>query len=137
VTGAAAGAVIDGTPADGLDEIVVTAQRRSENLEKVAVAVSVLRSEDLVNKQIETEADLQSAVPGLTVRSTQNNNLLNYAIRGQSVDAFTSSKPAVLPYIDEVQVNNNSASAFYDLGPGGHPTSPVRGDPKLLHLTCS
>ena len=116
VTGAAAGAVIDGTPADGLDEIVVTAQRRSENLEKVAVAVSVLRSEDLVNKQIETEEDLQSAVPGLTVRSTQNNNLLNYAIRGQSVDAFTSSKPAVLPYIDEVQVNNNSASAFYDLG---------------------
>jgi iron complex outermembrane receptor protein len=67
VTGAAAGAVIDGTPADGLDEIVVTAQRRSENLEKVAVAVSVLRSEDLVNKQIETEEDLQSAVPGLTV----------------------------------------------------------------------
>ena len=63
VTGAAAGAVVEPTAADGLDEIVVTAQRRSENLEKVAVAVSVLRSEDLVNKQIETEEDLQSAVP--------------------------------------------------------------------------
>jgi len=99
----------------GLAEIVVTAQRRSENLEKTPVAVAVVSGDDLAKRQILTESDLQAAVPGLTVRATQNSDLLNYAIRGQSVDAFSNSRPAVLPYIDDVQVNNNSSTAFYDL----------------------
>jgi iron complex outermembrane receptor protein len=99
----------------GLAEIVVTAQRRSENLEKTPVAVSVVSGEDLSKRQIVSEADLQAAVPGLTVRATSSSEQLNYAIRGQSVDAFSGSRPAVLPYIDEVQVNNNSSTAFYDL----------------------
>jgi len=99
----------------GLAEIVVTAQRRSENLEKTPVAVSVVSGEDLSKRQIVSESDLQAAVPGLTVRATSSSEQLNYAIRGQSVDAFSGSRPAVLPYIDEVQVNNNSSTAFYDL----------------------
>jgi iron complex outermembrane recepter protein len=103
--------------ADGseLQEVVVTARRRSENLENVPVAVSVLGSAQLTEEGVSTQADLQTAVPGLTVRPTEQQNQLSYSIRGQGVDAFSQSRPAVLPYINDVQVNTNSASSLYDL----------------------
>jgi iron complex outermembrane receptor protein len=104
------------TDSSGLEEIVVTAQRRSENLERTPVAVTVVGSDALAKQDIVTEADLRSAVPGLTVRASLNSNDLNYSIRGQTVDAFSGSQPAVLPYINEVQVGSSGgASGFYDL----------------------
>ena len=101
---------------NGLQEIIVTAQRRSENLERTPVAVAVLNGDDLADQRIVTQSDLQNAVPGLQVRESTNNNELNYAIRGQTVSAYSSSTPAVLPYVNEVQVSGpGGSSAFYDL----------------------
>ena len=96
-------------------DIIVTAQRRSEVLERTPVAVSVIGSESLAKQVIVSEADLQIATPGLTVKAGQSSNQLNYSIRGQTVDAFTSSRPSVLPYFNEVQVGSVGASSFYDL----------------------
>jgi len=100
---------------DSLDEVVVTARRRDESLERVPLAITAFGSEQLAAHQITTEADLQSATPGLTIRQTSSQNQLNYSIRGQSVDAFSGSSPGVLPYIDEVQVSANTSTAFFDL----------------------
>ena len=96
-------------------EIVVTAQRRSEALERTPVAVAVVSSEALAKQAITSERDLQFAAPGLTVRTSQNDNNLNYSLRGQTVDAYTSSLPSVLPYVNEVQVGGAGSTAFYDL----------------------
>ncbi len=101
--------------AAGSDDIVVTAQRRSEALEKTPVAIAVVSSETLQDQAITSERDLQFATPGLTVRSSQNDNQLNYSLRGQTVDAYTTSLPSVLPYINEVQVGGSGSTAFYDL----------------------
>jgi len=100
----------------GIDEIVVTAQRRSENLEKTPVAISVLSGDMLEKQDITTETDLRTTAPGLSVRSSANSNQLTYVIRGQSLDAFSNNRPGVLPYVDEVQVGGaGTQSAFYDL----------------------
>jgi iron complex outermembrane receptor protein len=100
-----------------LEEIVVTAQRRSTGLERTPVAVSVLSGDTLDKQEITTETDLRTTAPGLSVRSSSNSNQLNYVIRGQSLDAFSNNRPGVLPYVDEVQVGGaGAASAFYDLG---------------------
>jgi iron complex outermembrane receptor protein len=69
----------------------------------------------LAERSIHTEADLQSAVPGLTVRQTESQNQITLSIRGQSVEPFTGSASAVVPYIDEVQLNTGGASSFFDL----------------------
>jgi len=111
-------AATDATAAEqgALEEIVVTAQRRSTGLERTPVAVSVLSGDALDKQQITTETDLRTTAPGLSVRSTANSNQLNYVIRGQSLDAFSNNRPGVLPYVDEVQVGGaGTASAFYDL----------------------
>jgi iron complex outermembrane receptor protein len=101
---------------NSLDEIIVTARRRSEDLSKTPVAVSVLGGDALDKLQILTQSDLQTAIPGVTIRATDNSNQLNYSIRGQSLDAFSTSQPGVLPYVNEVPVGGAGGStAFYDL----------------------
>ena len=99
----------------GNGDIIVTAQRRSESLQRTPVAVSVVGSDTLQKKGITSQADLQSAVPGLQVKASQSSDQLNYAIRGQSLDPFSSVRPGVLPYFDEIQVGGAGSGAFYDL----------------------
>lgn len=103
--------------ASGGGEIIVTAQRRSETLERTPVAVSVISADTLAKQAIVSEVDLQVATPGLTIRAGQNSNQLNYAMRGQSLDAFSDTRPGVLPYFNEIQLDGvgGGSSAFYDL----------------------
>jgi iron complex outermembrane receptor protein len=100
---------------DGLEEITVTAERRENSLSKVPISISAFDSEQLAERSITTETDLQASVPGLTVRTGENANYLNYAIRGQTLDFSSGSNPAVLVYLNDVQVASPTAGQFYDL----------------------
>ena len=53
--------------ADQVEEIVVTAQRRSESLQEVPIAVTAVTSARLEASGIQSTADLQELTPGLTV----------------------------------------------------------------------
>lgn len=96
-------------------EITVTARRSEERLQDVPVAVSAFGAEALAERRITTEADLQFATPGLTVRSAVSSNQINYAIRGQSIDGFSFSSPAVTAYLNEVPVGGTSGTSLFDL----------------------
>src|SRR3546814_3815877 len=110
-TAPASSATADDQIATGL----VTARRREESLEKVPTSITALGAQQLAQQGIVSQSDLQAAVPGLTVRQTQGSNSLTFSIRGQTIDAFTGSRSAVVPYFDEVQLNSGGASTFYDL----------------------
>ena len=98
-----------------IEEVVVSARRREESLQDVPVAMSAFGSDQINERGIETEADLQMNTPGLMVRATNSSNQLSYSLRGQSIDAFSYSAPAVLAYVNEVQAGGVSASSFFDL----------------------
>lgn len=98
-----------------VEEVLVTARRRSESLAEVPLSVQALSAEALEQKQVTSDADLQIAVPGLTIRQTQGNNSLTYSIRGQSADTFSGSPSAVVSYLNEVPLTVQGASSFYDL----------------------
>ena len=55
--------------ADPAGEIIVTAQRRAEALERTPVAISVVGGAALAQRAIVSEADLPVASPGLTIRA--------------------------------------------------------------------
>jgi iron complex outermembrane receptor protein len=106
----------DAEDASGNGEIIVTAQRRNESLSKTPVAVAVVSGETLAKAHVVSEQDLRVATPGLSVRSSLGSNQLNYSLRGQSQDAFSGTRPGVLPYVNEVQIGGSGgSSAFYDL----------------------
>ena len=51
----------------GVEEVVVTAERRTVSLQKTNIAASVLSGQDLANKGITTVDDLQFIAPAVTV----------------------------------------------------------------------
>ncbi len=62
------------------DEIIVTAERRSTNLQRSGVAATVLTGEDLIKKGVNGVQQLQFATPSLTVNTSGQSNSFN--IRG-------------------------------------------------------
>ena len=60
----------ESTPTDqaGLADIVVTAQRRSENLQKAALAVSAVSQDTLINAGVTDPSALTKVVPSLQVK---------------------------------------------------------------------
>ncbi len=98
-----------------LEEVIVTARRRDESLANVPIAISAMNADQLQQQQIHTDADLQVAVPGLTIRQTQGNNSLTYSIRGQTADTFSGSPSAVVTYFNDVPLTVASSSTLFDL----------------------
>lgn len=101
--------------ASPVDDIIVTAQRRSESASKVPVSVAALTAEMLQDRNVSSEQDLAAVVPGLIVKSGQNSNQISFTLRGQTLDPFSGSSPAVLTYINEApQSAGNTSTAFFD-----------------------
>ncbi len=65
---------------DSLDVIIVTAERRSTDIQSTPVSASAISGGELLDKHIETIADLETQVPGLSV--TNNGFTQNINIRG-------------------------------------------------------
>ena len=96
-----------GTP--GLEEIIVTARRRDENLQVVPISVAVLNATQLDQQSVLTASDLSRVVPGLSIQSTAANRAdTTFSIRGQG-ETFGEAAPGVVPYFAEVP-NFGSAS---------------------------
>ena len=97
------------------NNIVVTARRSDERLQDVPIAVAAFSGEALAQQRITTVTDLQAVTPGLTVRAATSSNQINYALRGQTIDAFSFSAPAVTVYLNEVPTGGTSGTALFDL----------------------
>ncbi|MFC6977432.1 TonB-dependent receptor plug domain-containing protein [Microbulbifer taiwanensis] len=65
-----------------LEEVVVTAQKREQNLQDVPVAVTAVSGEQLQEAVIKDIFDLQTNTPGLVAGQNQTNTTSNFAIRG-------------------------------------------------------
>jgi iron complex outermembrane recepter protein len=78
-------------PQEGIiDNIVVTAQRREENLIDVPIAVSAFDSTSLERRQIEQASDLQLNIPNISFTKT-NFTGSNFQIRGIGVSSVGAS----------------------------------------------
>ena len=111
----AATTVSDDADSAALPEIIVTARRQNEELEKVPVSVVALPASVLAEQHVTTEQELQTAVPGLVTVASSSTNQLAFSIRGQALDAYSYTAPTVLAYFDEFQTGGTSATTFFDL----------------------
>lgn len=83
-----------------LDEIVITAQKRSESLQDVPVAVSAFSGESLTNFGVSGTQTLQNVTPGLTF--TRTGPSAQPYIRGIGTRlSGTGLEPSVAVYIDD------------------------------------
>jgi iron complex outermembrane recepter protein len=100
----------------GLEEIIVTAQKREQNLQNVPVSVTALSAETLANNRITDFTDLTRAASSLTVTqatSSPNNSII---LRGIGTFAFSIGvEPSVAVIVDDLPVVQQ-AQAFDSLG---------------------
>src|SRR5271168_4038700 len=98
-----------------LQEIVVTAEKRTENIQEVPIAVTVVSGDSLTKANVSGFASLAAFSPSLTV--TAGDQPANSAIIVRGVGTFAYSiaaEPSVLVVIDDVAVGYQ-AQAFTDL----------------------
>ncbi len=83
------------------DEIIVTAQKRSQSINEVGLSISALSANTLENRGINDTSDLVSVVPGLTFTPTLSGPPV-YTLRGVGFyESSLAAAPAVTVYVDE------------------------------------
>ncbi|HEV7612470.1 MAG TPA: TonB-dependent receptor [Steroidobacteraceae bacterium] len=97
--------------ATSLQEVVVTAQRRSENLQQVPITVSVANAQTLEASGISSTTQIAQAFPGVSTRVTYNQ--LEPFIRGIGTQAAGPGiENSVALYVDGVYYGSQVATAF-------------------------
>ena len=92
--------------AGGLQEIVVTAQKRNQNIQRVGIAITAVTPEQIANRNIASSADLAGKVVGLESYSPYGpGTSSNVVIRGIGLNDFGEGHEApVTSYVDEFYI---------------------------------
>jgi iron complex outermembrane receptor protein len=94
--------------------IVVTAQRRNEDIQKVPVSVQALSGQDLQSIGVKSTEDIAQATPNLMIQSPMGvGNQPLISIRGIGLNDFDSNNAGPNGvYIDDVYISAPSAQSF-------------------------
>ena len=98
----------------GLQEIIVTAQKREQSLQDVPIAVTAVAGESLAANRITNVVDLSAIAPGVTVRpSIGSSSIPSFTIRGAvSYGVVPGSDKQVSMYIDGVYLSSPRGGVF-------------------------
>lgn len=120
-TGITAPAALAQGNAEGLEEITVTARKREENIQDVAIAVTALSQTEIERTFARDLKDLASMAPNLVIDDTSQGpgGVAAIYIRGVGVaDVEKSFDPAVGVVIDQVFIGANTGSILKSLDIG-------------------
>ena len=100
--------------AASIEEVIVTAQKREENLQQVPVAVTALGQKFLEDRQLTSIDGLSSVTPNLRVQNTPGDSTAaQIAIRGGvTINPALAWESAVGIYLDGVYIGKTQGSIF-------------------------
>lgn len=117
--GAVASVSVAEEGAISLEEIVVTAQKREQNLQDVPVAVTAFDAAALENSGVQNITELQKSAPNVTMQvSRGTNTTLTSYIRGiGQADPLWGFEPGVGLYVDDIYLARPQAGVLdvYDV----------------------
>jgi len=96
-----------------VEAVIVTAQKRAENLQDVPISISAVTSETLEKAGVETLDAVQRLTPGLSM-SAVGSGFVSYSyIRGAGTNVIDSgSDPSVAFFVDEVYLAGTAGLQF-------------------------
>lgn len=96
----------------GLEEVVVTAQKRVERLSDTTVSAAVVAADTLVTSGVTSLDDMGKAVPSLLASPSNGTNRSGFAMRGISTPVITAGAPSgVAIMVDGVTLAPESMGA--------------------------
>ena len=96
----------------GLDEIVVTAQRRAESAQSVPIAISAFSPEQLQTRGVTNTLDVGQFVPNLVAQNNTGLASANaYYLRGLgTAESIPTFDPPVGTYVDDIYLSRQNAN---------------------------
>jgi iron complex outermembrane receptor protein len=96
-----------------LEEILVTAQRREQNINDVSIAITAFTGDFIRRSGLNQSLELAAFTPGLTVATTNGDANPIFSLRGVGqLDYPANSNPAVSVYLNEVFVPSHAMLGF-------------------------
>jgi iron complex outermembrane receptor protein len=87
----------------GLEEVVVTAQRRSQSVQEVGVAITAISGDEMQALRIQQPLSLSTVSPSLSTMNATTDSTPLFLIRGIGLDDFNmNNSSGVGTYLDEV-----------------------------------
>jgi iron complex outermembrane receptor protein len=97
----------------GLSDIVVTAQRRTQNVQDIPIAITAISGDALTQAGIRDPRDLTLLVPNLSFQAGTAATTTSLFIRGVGIGDFNSNTTgAVGIYVDDVFLGANAGKLF-------------------------
>ncbi len=99
--------------AGGLEEIIVTAQKRAQNSQDVGIALSAVTGDDLAALGAVNATDITKTMPAVVLTQPNGPSSFSLSIRGVTQNDFADHQesPAAI-YIDDVYVSQMAGLAF-------------------------
>jgi len=97
-----------------LQEVIVTAQRREQNLQDVPIAITNLTAAQIEAQQINATSDIPRLVPNMFTNNNTGTGSGNvYFLRGLGqTESFATFDPQVGQYVDDIYIGRGSAANF-------------------------
>ena len=97
--------------ANVIEEIVVTATKRSENLRDIPMTISVLGQDDIEIQGINDSGDIARRVPGLIHSQAGKNLTPHFSLRGMAVSSNPENvNSPVSTYLDDFPITSSNSS---------------------------
>src|SRR5581483_5287062 len=94
----------------GMEQVIVTAEKRSERAIDVPASIGVMTGEQLESLQVTSLADMANYMPGLSIQNAGAPGLSQIVLRGLSSSATSGGAPLVATYIDDIAVSNSGGA---------------------------
>jgi iron complex outermembrane receptor protein len=104
-----------GAETGGLEEVVVTARYREENLQQTPIAITAITAQDIEVKGFTSASDIALSVPNASFRPAQQafGNTMTAYIRGIGQNDFNFAfEPGVGIYVDDVYYPTTMSTQF-------------------------
>lgn len=88
----------------GLEEVVVTAQKRAENVQDVPISVTAFSGETLKAAGIQDVRDLRRLTPSLYLATSSNTSNTRIMMRGIGTSGNTAVEPSVASFVDGIYI---------------------------------
>jgi iron complex outermembrane recepter protein len=99
-------------PAAGLEEVIVTAQKRPENIQTVPLSVVAFNAEALRQLGMREGFDLANQVPNMNIDAPTADSNVRYFLRGVGTQDFnTLATSPIALYVDDVYLGSTIANS--------------------------
>ncbi len=106
--------VVTAAERGGIEEVIVTAQKRSQSIQDVSVSITAFTAESIRDLGINRPRDLARVTPGLVMNASAISEADPiFTLRGIGMnDPESNQNPSVTPYLDEVALPSHVMLGF-------------------------